>query len=191
MPYSKCIGLVSTWLRLPSPLSYYMNLRSDKDRAGAIAFWDSRRKYLRQQVAEASTAIPSVRFSESFKKTGVGPVYTRAFSQDGTTSKKFYEVPPHDLAQIFGDDTYSGISGCFVPARISLDEQTGVPDVPADHSGGAEAPGTDKALPIGPMPAWRPDELPNVGSIPIAGSPNVFSLSEQAAVRKMHRLHVP
>ena len=153
-------------------------------RTAATKFWDTRRKHLRRRVAEESTEIPSLRFSESFKKTGVGPVYTYAFSPDGTSSEQFHEIPPHQLANIFGEDTYSGISGCFVPARIPLDDQTGVPDVPADLDGGADAPGTDS----GPTPTWRPNELPTIGSIPIAGDPNVFSLSEQAAIRKMHRL---
>ena len=60
------------------------HIRSDRERASAISFWDARRQYLRQQIAEASTAIPSIRFSESFTSTGVGPVYAvRAFPPHG------------------------------------------------------------------------------------------------------------
>ena len=108
--------------------------RNEQERANAISFWDTRREHLRRRVAEESTEIPSLRFSESFKKTGVGSVYARAFSPNGTNSKQFYEIPSHQLANIFGDDTYSGISGCFEPARVSHDVHTDIPpEVPPEH----------------------------------------------------------
>ena len=79
------------------------HLRSNQERATVVAFWDSRRKYLRQQIAEAGTAISSVRFSESFTNAGAGPVYAvRTFPPHGPRT---YEIDPHELSQIFGEDT--------------------------------------------------------------------------------------
>ncbi len=112
----------------------------------------------------------------------------RTFPPHGPST---YEIDPHELSQIFGDDTYTGISGHFVPTRISLDEHTGVPDVPADPRGSAEAPGTDAghvALPTGPMPTWRPGPSPVIGSAPTPGT--VVSLTEKAAIHKMHQLGI-
>ena len=74
-----------------------------------------------------------------------------------------------------------------------MTKHIGVPDVPAGPKGSADAPGpkapctSHAAQPIGPMPSWRPGPQPvQPGFIPIP--PLIISLTEQAAIRKMHSL---
>ena len=60
-----------------------------------------------------------------------------------------------------------------VPKHIS------VPDVPGTDAG-------HTSLPISPMPSWRPGPQPAPGPVPTPGA--VMSLTEKAAIRKMHGL---
>ena len=92
---------------------------------------------LRLQIAEVANSAQSLCFSVSFKNSGAGPVYVvREFpSADpgGDKSVQLYEVGPPDLSNIIGDDTYSGISGCFEPTRVSHDSSTAkIHHVPPD-----------------------------------------------------------
>ena len=87
------------------------------------------------------------------------------------------------------------VSSSYVPPEVlppqTVPKHTGVPDVPADLRGSADAPGTDVgriALPIGPMPSWRPGPPPVLGFVP--KPPLVISPSEQDAIRRVHRLGV-
>ena len=87
------------------------DLWSDESRATAIKVWITQRDSLRLKITEVANALSSLRFSDSFKDSGVGPVYVvREFpSEDPCDDKRIqmYEVGPPELSHIIENDPYS------------------------------------------------------------------------------------
>ena len=103
-----------------------------------------------------------------------------ATSSCDITTAEDQECPQTDPSRPdFFQEDYSP-DGTILPSPSpTVPQRTGVPDVPgtnAEHS----------ALPIGPMPSWRPGPSPALGAVPTPGT--VISLTEKAAIRKMHSL---
>ncbi len=108
------------------------DLWSDESRATATKFWTTRRDYLRRQITEVANALSSLLFSDSFKASGVGPVYVvREFpSEDPCSDNRIQlcEVGPPELSHIIENDPYSQSHFVALPTLTLHHLQTLFPD---------------------------------------------------------------
>ena len=115
----------------PCHLQEDWDLRSDEMRAKATKVWITQRDSLRLQITEVANALSSLLFSDSFKKSGVGPVYVvREFPSDPCSDKRIqlYEVGPPELSDIIENDPYSKSHFDSLPTLTLHHLQTLFPD---------------------------------------------------------------
>ena len=83
------------------------DLWSDESRATAIKVWITQRDSLRLKITEVANALPSLCFSDSFKASGVGPIYMAR--EDPCDDKRvlLYQLSPPELSYVIENDPYS------------------------------------------------------------------------------------
>ena len=103
-------------------------LWSDESRATAIKVWITQRDSLRLKITEVANALPSLCFSDSFKASGVGPVYMAR--EDPCNDKRvlLYQLSPPELSYVIENDPYSQSHFDALPNLTQEHLQTLFPD---------------------------------------------------------------
>ena len=82
-------------------------LWSDESQATAIKVWIAQRESLRLKITEVADALPSLCFSDSFKASGVGPVYMAREDPSNNKRVLLYQLAPPELSHAIENDPHS------------------------------------------------------------------------------------